>query len=252
MSFVYRLNAFAARRVTVKPAQLRPERAIASFTFDDFPMSAWEAGAPVLEAVGARGVYYASASYCGRRVDGTRYYERETLAAVHAAGHEVGCHSYSHEPAPAVDSDALRQDLARNAVFLEDAVGEPLGPLSYAHPYGLVCPRTKRLTGELYPSCRGIHPGLNGERTDLSQLKAIPLERRSWRAEAVERWVAAAARARAWLVFFTHDVCADPSPYGCTAAMLQHAVQTAVAAGLDILPVRDALARATAAEPASP
>jgi len=242
MSFAYRLNAFAARQMTVKPAVLSFERPVASFTFDDFPVSAFEAGAPVLERYGARGTFYAAGSFCGRRVGGLDYYDEATVKAVRAGGHEIGCHSYDHQPAPGVSDETLRGDALRNAAFLEAAAGEPLGPLSYAHPYGLVCARTKRLMGELFPSARGIHPGLNGANTDLSQLKAIALERRSWQADRVERRIAAAKAAKGWLVFFSHDVSADPSPYGCTPAMLEHALEKAAEAGFALAPVREALA----------
>ena len=224
MSFAYRLSAFAARQVTVKPARLLPARPIASFSFDDFPMSAWENGGPILDRFGARATYYAAGSFCGRRVDGIDYYDEETLREVHAAGHEIGCHSYSHEPSPLIGSEILADDLERNAIFLREALGKDLEPFSFAYPYGQLDPRTKRLLAGLYPSCRGIHPGVNGATSDLAQLKAIALERRSWNANTVERWIDVARAQKAWVVFFSHDVSADPTPYGCTPAMLEHAL----------------------------
>jgi peptidoglycan/xylan/chitin deacetylase (PgdA/CDA1 family) len=240
MSFAYRLNAFAARRVTVKPARLDPARPVASFTFDDFPVSAWNRAAPLLDRFGAKATYYAAGGFCGRHVDGLDYYDRNVLQEIHAAGHEIGCHSFSHEPSPRLDSVRLADDLARNAAFLADILGED--PVSFAYPYGEVCTRTKRLLAELYTTARGIHPGLNGASTDLAQLKAIALERRSWRAERVERWIAAAKARKAWLVFFSHDVSDDPSPYGCTPAMLEHALAATLEAGFDLSSVKGALA----------
>ena len=246
MSFVYRLNAFAARRVTIKPARLAPPRAVASFSFDDFPRSAWTVGGPLLARYGARATYYAAGQFCGRQVEGVDYYDEAMLREIEAAGHEVGCHSFSHEPSPAVASVLLEDDLERNAIFLREALGRDPGPLSFAYPYGMVCTRTKKLIGARFPSGRGIHPGLNGAHTDLAQLKAIPLERRSWRAETVEGWIEAARTSRSWIVFFSHDVSDDPTPYGCTPAMLEHALAASQAAGLDRLPVREALALASA------
>jgi peptidoglycan/xylan/chitin deacetylase (PgdA/CDA1 family) len=241
MSFAYRLSAFAARRMVVRPARLVFERPTASFSFDDFPRSAFEAGAPILERYGAKATYYAAGTFCGGRADGLDYYDEAMLRAVVAAGHEVGCHSFSHAHGPTVPSPLLAGDLERNAVFLRDALGEA-GPLSFAYPYGEVSPRTKRLAAGRFASCRGIHPGLNGAGTDLAQLRAIPLERRSWRAAEVERWIEAAEAARAWIVFFSHDVSDDPSPYGCTPAMLDHALARVQARSFALAPVRDALA----------
>src|SRR3569833_3816921 len=107
MSFAYRLSAFAARQVTVKPARLQFERPVASFSFDDFPMSAWETGGPILARHGVRATYYAAGAFCGRRVDGIDYYDEETLREIQAAGHEIGCHTFSHEPSPQVSSELL-------------------------------------------------------------------------------------------------------------------------------------------------
>jgi peptidoglycan/xylan/chitin deacetylase (PgdA/CDA1 family) len=244
MSFAYRLSAFAARQVRVKPARLTPPRPIASFSFDDFPLSAWEAGRPILDRFGAKGTYYAAGDFCGRRVDGIDYYDEQTLRDIAAAGHEIGCHSYSHEPSPLISSELLADDLDRNAIFLGEALGRDTGPFSFAYPYGQLCARTKKLMADRYPSSRGIHPGVNGISSDLAQLKAIALERRSWRAARVERWIESAKAQKGWLVFFSHDVSDHPTPYGCTPAMLEHALTTAREAGFDVLPVKDALAAA--------
>ncbi len=123
-------------------------------------------------------------------------------------------------------------------------MGDDAGPFSFAYPYGEVCSRTKRLLADLYPSSRGIHPGVNGVASDLAQLKAIALERRSWRPARVERWIETAKAQNGWLVFFSHDVSDDPSPYGCTPAMLEHALGAARSAGFDVAPVKEALAAA--------
>jgi peptidoglycan/xylan/chitin deacetylase (PgdA/CDA1 family) len=241
MSFAYRLGAFAARHTPVKPARLRFERPAASFSFDDFPRSAWEIGGPILERHGAKATYYAAGTYCGQTVDGIDYFDEPMLREVAAAGHELGCHSYSHEPCPQVADVLLSDDLERNAIFLEETLGADPAVASFAYPYGAACARTKRLMGERFPASRGIHPGVNGAATDLSQLKAIPLERRSWRADRVQRWIHEAYEARGWLVFFSHDVSDDPSPYGCTPDMLEHALGLVQATGFDIAPVGKAL-----------
>ena len=82
--------------MVVRPARLVFERPTASFSFDDFPRSAFEAGAPILERYGAKATYYAAGTFCGGRADGLDYYDEAMLRAVAAAGHEVGCHSFSH------------------------------------------------------------------------------------------------------------------------------------------------------------
>jgi peptidoglycan/xylan/chitin deacetylase (PgdA/CDA1 family) len=196
----------------------------------------------VLDRFGAKATYYAAGGFCGRRVDGIDYYDEPMLRAIDAAGHEVGCHSFSHEPSPLVGSALLADDLDRNAIFLQEALGRDPGPLSFAYPYGGVCSRTKRLMGARFPSCRGIHTGVNGVHADLAQLRAIPLEQRSWSRGRIERWVETARTEKAWLVFFSHDVSETPTPYGCTPAMLDHALDAVISAGFDLAPVNRALA----------
>lgn len=241
MSFAYRLGAFAARHTPVKPARLRFERPVASFSFDDFPRSAWEVGGPILARHGAKATYYAAGVYCGQTVDEIDYFDEPMLREIAAAGHELGCHSYSHEPCPKVGDVLLRDDLERNAIFFDETLGGGAAAASFAYPYGEVCARTKRLMSERFPASRGIHPGINGGATDLSQLKAIALELRSWRADRVQRWIHDAYAAKGWLVFFSHDVSERPSPFGCTPDMLEHALGLVQAMGFDIAPVGRAL-----------
>jgi hypothetical protein len=131
----------------------------------------------------------------------------------------------------------------RNEAFLREHLGD-MPPASFAYPFGEVTPRTKRLFARRFPVSRGIYPGVNAGVIDLAQLKAVPLEKRSWRAADVERYVAEAAARKGWIVFFSHDVADDPSAYGATPEMLEHALETVTRAGIEILPVKHALAKA--------
>jgi peptidoglycan/xylan/chitin deacetylase (PgdA/CDA1 family) len=243
MSFIYRLNAFATRQLPIKLARLNAGRALASFTFDDFPKSAWTEGGPILDRFGAKATYYAVGGFCGRTVEAVEQYDEADLKAVHAAGHEIGCHTFTHEHGPGVPSARLREDIARNEAFLRQRLGE--APVSFAYPYGEVSPRTKALFAKAFAVSRGIRPGVNGAVSDLAQLRAVPLESRSWKALEVERWVEAARASKGWLVFFSHDVSDSPSPYGATPAMLTHALTCVRQAGIDIVTMKDALAVAT-------
>ncbi|HTM76826.1 MAG TPA: xylanase, partial [Devosia sp.] len=47
-----------ARTVPFRPFRLQLDRPVVSFSFDDFPLSAAEHAAPLLEAAGARGTFY--------------------------------------------------------------------------------------------------------------------------------------------------------------------------------------------------
>ena len=245
-TFRDRLNNWASRKIPVKRARSRLSRPLATVTFDDFPKSAWTAGGPILRGFGARGTYFAAGRYCGTEEYGIEYYDADDLRAVHAAGHEVGSHTFFHRYVPEVLSRDLVADARRNADFVRGILGD-VTLSSFAFPFGDVSPRTKLLFSRLYPCCRGIRPGVNAGVLDLAQLWAVPLEVRHWTAQEVEERVEEARRQNGWIVFFTHDVSETPAPYGCTPAMLEHALRTVASAGMPVLPIREALREATGA-----
>ncbi|HEX4179239.1 MAG TPA: polysaccharide deacetylase family protein [Caulobacteraceae bacterium] len=243
MNLLHRINNVATRNIPVKLIRSRLGRPVASITFDDFPKSAWRAGGPILERHGARATYYAAGRFCGQTEDGIEYYDANDLVEVRDAGHEIGCHTFSHQYGTGVRSPLLDADTDRNQSFIGDHLGDyPLS--SFAYPYGDVSPRTKLLFSSRFPTSRGIRRGVNSGLIDLAQLKAIGLEKKAWNPAAIERAVGQAARLNAWIIFFTHDISDDPSPFGATSAMLDHALGCVRAAGIDILPVKHALARA--------
>src|SRR5437773_2236461 len=44
-----------------------------------------------------------------------------------------------------------------------------------------------------------------------------------------------------WLIFATHDICENPSPFGCTAEFFENIVKCAIDSGARTLPVFQAL-----------
>jgi len=242
LSLLHRANNVATRNLPVKLIRSRLDRPVASITFDDFPQSAWQVGGPILERHGARATYYAAGRFCGLSEDGIDYFTAQDLTDVRAAGHEIGCHTFSHQYGTGVASEALALDAARNQAFVGDLLGDyPL--TSFAYPYGDVSPRTKLFYSDRFPTSRGIRRGVNAGLIDLAQLKAIGLEHQAWDPAAIEHAVDQAARRNGWIIFFTHDVSDEPSPFGATPEMLDHALSAVREARIDILPVKHALAR---------
>jgi peptidoglycan/xylan/chitin deacetylase (PgdA/CDA1 family) len=242
MNLLSRINNVATRQLPVKLIRSRLDRPVASITFDDFPKSAWTAGGPILESHRAKATYYVTGRLCGRFEEGQAYYSAEDLTAIRDDGHEIGCHTYSHDYGSGVASPALYADVARNQAFVREILGDyPLS--SFAYPYGDVSPRTKILFSQRFPTSRGIRRGVNAGLIDLAQLKAVGLENQAWSPAVIERAVEAAVRRKGWIIFFTHDVSDRPSRFGATPEMLDHALTCVRAAGIDILPIKHALAR---------
>jgi peptidoglycan/xylan/chitin deacetylase (PgdA/CDA1 family) len=239
-----RTNSLTTRLVPTKWVRSRLAAPVASMTFDDFPRSAWTIGGPILARYGAKATYYTSGRFCGVTEDGLEHYTADDLRALVAAGHEVGCHTHDHLYGSRVGTAALKQDIARNREVLADVLGHSEFS-SFAYPYGDASPRTKRLFAGLFPTSRGIRAGVNAGIVDLAQLKSVALERRRWSEARIEGFVTEAQARKGWLTFFTHDVSDDPTPFGCTPAMLEHALETLQAADIPVLTVKQALARVT-------
>ena len=235
-----RLNRLLARLTPAHSVRLAGARPIASITFDDFPKSAWTQGGPILAQYKVRGTYYTAGSFCGRTVDGTVFYDPDDLTALTAAGHEIGCHSFDHQPTPSLSSRELALDAARNGEFLKPFLNG-LAPESYAFPYGLASPRTKKFFAPRFTNVRGVHPGLNSGRADLALLNVVSIEMRCWNRDQIMRAITRARHDRAWIIFYTHDVSDRPSEYGSTPAMLSELLDRLAEARIEVLPMREAV-----------
>ncbi len=235
-----RLNRLMSRLMPVRPARLDGARPIASITFDDFPKSAWTVGGPILERHKVRATFYTSGRFCGRVEEGRVFYDADDLSALAAAGHEIACHGYAHEPTPELPAALLEQDWARNAEFLRPFLKGGVAE-SYAFPYGLASPRTKRFYAQRFTNIRGVHPRLNQGRADLALLNAISMEKRCWDSKAIARAILRARHDRAWIVFYTHGVSAAPGPYDSTPAMVSEVLERLAEARIEVLPMREAV-----------
>jgi peptidoglycan/xylan/chitin deacetylase (PgdA/CDA1 family) len=231
-----RLVRFSRRR----PARMMLERPMVSFTFDDIPASAALAGAPVLEAQGARGTFFVSSGLSGREGPMGRYATEAELRVLAKAGHEIACHSYSHLDCGPASETAIARDAEMNRAALA-AWGAP-PPASFAYPYGDVSAAAKRALAGRYGLLRALHHGLIEEDSDLNQAPAVGIEGPGGEALAL-KWLQRAARRTAWLILYTHDVACKPSPWGCTPATLGRLVDEAGAAGFDIVTVAEGLKR---------
>jgi len=223
-----------------KPAQLSFAEPILSITFDDFPAIAAQEGARILESHGARGTYYASAGLAETDGPCGRNFSAADIQRLAAAGHEIGCHSYAHRDGARNDVFTSLEDLAKNRDALA-AMGAP-SPRTHAYPYGETTEQLKDGLPPRFASARGILPGLNRGRADLAQLNAFPLFGAGW-LEQVNIALKRAAKHKAWLIGFTHDVADTPSGWGTRGADLDSLLRTAHQLGFMVLPVSAALER---------
>jgi peptidoglycan/xylan/chitin deacetylase (PgdA/CDA1 family) len=236
----------------LRPRVVPERRAVGalSICFDDFPKTAWTEGARVLRDHGVRATYYVCGALCGSTFDGQRMYDASDLGEIHAEGHEIGCHTFDHRSCLRTSPAEFARATLDNQRFLDERLGG-VRLVSFAYPYGDATSSAKRFAVRHFVSARGVDAGLNAGQLDVGQLKAVGLEAGKKHYDAVDRFVTRAAAIGAWLVVYTHDVQDRPSSYGCRPRDLDQLVQSAKAAGLEVLPVKAALA-ARVSDSASP
>ena len=224
-----RLVRLAHRR----PAVRSPARPMVTFAFDDAPASATTAGAEVLEQHGVRGVYYFCAGLAGEQGHMGRFADRDDMHRVARAGHEIGCHTYSHLDCGKADGAAASADIDHNIGILRSwGVADQL--TTFAYPYGDVGFPTKREVARRFQLSRALHHGLIREGSDLNQAPAVGIE--GDQGETVARhWLEQAAASSSWLILYTHGVEDRPTPFGCSRDTLARLVDEALAKGFEVV-----------------
>jgi peptidoglycan/xylan/chitin deacetylase (PgdA/CDA1 family) len=232
------------RRLTqwraARPANLRFDAPTLSVCFDDFPVSAAILGAHVLEIHGARGTFYAAAGLAEQDGPCGVNFAAADAKRLMQAGHEIGCHTFGHDDCARRDAYDTLKDIAANRDALA-AMG-CAAPTTLAYPYGETSNALKDSLPPRLMCARGILPGLNVGHADLAQLHAYPLYGEGGLARVADALKVAAKR-KAWLIAFTHDVSETPSPFGTHPADLDALLRAAKASGFVIAPVAEALAR---------
>jgi len=219
-----------------RPAEFKTQIPFISFTFDDFPRSALLTGGAILKHFGLAGTYYASFGLMGKQAPAGPIFLPEDLKVLQEQGHELGCHTFDHYDSWKTDPVVYENSILKNRLSLNEFI--PGGSFkTFSYPINPPRARTKRRVGRLFLCSRGGGQAFNVGTTDLNYLSAYFLEKGRDHPEAVKDLIEQNRRARGWLILATHDVCKDPSPFGCTPEFFEHIVQYAVDSGARILPV---------------
>lgn len=222
---------FLARRIRGKRLALRDAPPMVSFTFDDVPVSACKIGAPILERHGARGTFYVAGAGCGTAgPGGPLRASTAQLRSIWQNGHEIGCHTFSHQAVPHVTLDELGLELDRNRSVLK-TIATDIVVRNFAYPYGDLSVRSKRYLEARFDSCRTCHTGINRVVAELGALDAWPLENASLDRAKIGALVAETVQSRGWLIFYSHEVADQPNRYGVSPDLLEWAVSTAKRSG---------------------
>lgn len=212
-----------ARAMPYRPHWLDLPVPVVSFTFDDFPQSAADNAAPLLEAAGARGTFYYADKLAGRDENGQRIADHTVAARLAEAGHEIGGHTSGHLNVQRTAPDHLIADVTANETAIATLSGR--APASFAYPFGVVSARSKHILASRYASLRGIQPGINRGWIDRAHLAAQELYDKTLPLSLLDRLLDDLIDGGGWLVFYTHDVSGDPSSIGCSTAHFARVVE---------------------------
>lgn len=233
-----------------------------SFTFDDFPRSAFLNGGAILGRYGILGTYYVSMSLAGTQSQMGPMYHPEDLQELTRLGHELGCHTFGHCHSWNTPPDIYEKAILDNQRALNQVLpGTEFQTFSY--PYSGPRLPVKQVAGRRFLCCRGgglragryllrHHAGgqtFNSGTTDLNLLCAFFLEQSRENPKAVKRLIDQNAEARGWLIFATHDICERPSRFGCTPDFFERVVKWSLESGARVLPVVEALGELKASHP---
>jgi peptidoglycan/xylan/chitin deacetylase (PgdA/CDA1 family) len=209
---------------------------VVSFSFDDFPKSALETGGAILERHGVRGTYYASFGLMGENAPVGELFAVADVADVLARGHELGCHTFHHRSSWDVKEAIFEASVLKNGRALYEVCPHAaLETLSY--PYGNPSPAAKRVGAKYFTCARGGGQTLNSGWADLNNLRAFFIEQSRDHLPNMIDLIRRNRDIAGWLIFATHDVCSQPSPFGCTSQLLGEVVQAAVESKARVLPI---------------
>lgn len=211
---------------------------VVTFTFDDFPRSALTVGADILESFKARATYYVSAGLMNAKNDLGPQFSCNDLHALVERGHEVALHGFDHLSARNTPIEKFIADVDRGEATLQQFLRAGT-TRNFAYPYGHATLSAKRRLGPQMSSSRGTIAGLNGTVVDLNLLRANHLYGDIDELDRAQDLISENTRQSSWLIFYSHDVAEQPSPYGCTPSLLEKTVRFAVEQGATILTVAD-------------
>ena len=223
-----------------QPVQMRNTVPLISFTFDDFPRSAYLTGGDILRHHGICGTYYTSLGLAGQHSSVGTCFSLEDLKPLIDEGNELGCHTYAHCDAWETNPREFEKSILENKLRLSELLPEAeFKTLSY--PINHPRPHTKRRTARHFMASRCGGQRFNSGVLDLNLLSAYFLEIGGYDLREVEELIARNCAAKGWLIFATHDVCENPTRYGCTPTFFEEVVKASVASGAKVLPVTQAL-----------
>lgn len=229
----------ASRYFFRDPVKIRNRTPLISFTFDDFPRSAYLSGGAILGDHGFRGTYYAALGLMNQMAPVGEIFSAEDLLRAVADGHELGCHTFNHCHAWDTPPRTFEESIVENGRRLSQLLpGVSFKSLSY--PIAEPRPHNKRRVAKHFACSRAGGQTHNAGVVDRYLLAGYFIEQSRHDPDSVKRAIDKSVDACGWLIFATHDVSATPTRFGCTPNFFHQLVSYAAKSGAAVLPVGEA------------
>ncbi len=237
--YVNFLRKKVAQFSSVKPAVVDLDEAIVSFTFDDVPECGFSNGLDILNRYGMRGTFYLSMCFLDHPTAEASFRSEHIHAAVDG-GHELAGHTLNHIEAYDVSREEMLQNVMDNQKRIQEIVPS-YAFKNFSYPYGHQTQAAREVVFHHFDTGRGNEHGINRGKIDLNNLKSMRLYEKNYTPEEIFGFLEQARKIRGWLIFYTHDIQASYSPYGCSPSYFEKAVKYCHDQGLRVLPVCEAL-----------
>ena len=230
------LQRRAARWFGRRTCRIKLESPVISFTFDDFPRSAFTNGGVILSGYGFSGTYYASFGLMGQQKSTGEMFKRADLDELISEGHELACHTFDHCDSWTTTPADFEASILKNRRAAAQLV-PTVSLRSFSYPITWPRPATKRRITSLFECARGGGQSFNVGMVDLNYLKAFFIEQSRDDFEAIKHIIDDNTKAMGWLIFATHDVSDNPTRFGCSRALFERIVGYAEKSSAHVLPV---------------
>ena len=101
--------------------------------------------------------------------------DADDVVALHRRGHEIGCHTFSHQRACDLDEASLTAGNHAQPRLPPRARSFDTRSTAFAYPFGYGSYARKHQLRTEFQTCRSIVPGVNAGGVDLQFLRAMPL-----------------------------------------------------------------------------